>query len=110
MKTRYRNKVTLLLFALTMTFSPIMALGQGIYSKKTTPPTTTATTPTPYGANGPMLRAEGNGGDDGNPDKIEDEAMPLSDGLYLLLLAGLGYGLFIWRKGQKRVANLSTNK
>jgi hypothetical protein len=101
MKTIVRNKVTLLLFALTMTFGTGTVLGQGIYSKKTTPPTTTATTPTPYGANGGMLRAEGNGGDDGgNPDKIE--GAPLSDGLCLMFLAGLGYGLFVWRKGERR--------
>ncbi|MDR0865310.1 MAG: hypothetical protein LBO74_10340 [Candidatus Symbiothrix sp.] len=102
-KTIFRNRIALLLIA-WMTFSPIIALGQGLYSKKTE-----VKTETKDKAIGPMLRAEGNGGEDGgNPDKIEPA--PLGGGLYLLLLACLGYGLFIWRKEQKREANLSTNK
>jgi hypothetical protein len=108
MKTIVRNKVTLLLFAMIMTFGTGTVLGQGIYSNKKATPPTTATTPTPYGANGGMLRAEGNGGEDGgNPDKIE--GAPLSDGLCLMFLAGLGYGLFVWRREKKRKNNFIIN-
>jgi hypothetical protein len=117
MKTIFRNKVALLFFALIMVFDTGTVLGQGLYSKKTTTPTTTTTTttttvPNTYGGTGGMLRATGteNGGengDGGNPDKIEalEESTPLSDGLYLLIVISLGYGLFLWRRGHLPMNN-----
>jgi hypothetical protein len=95
MKTIFKNKVTLLFFALIMVFGMGTALGQGLYSKKTE-----VKTETKDNAIDPMLRASGNEGGDGDPDKIE--GAPLSDGFPFLLLAGLGYGFFIWKREQKQ--------
>jgi hypothetical protein len=113
MKTIFRNRIAQLLFTLIITFSPIMAFGQGLYNKKTEP------TPIVEEKTGVFLRAEstenketddGKEGDRGNPLKIMEEDMPLSDGLYLLLLAALGYGLFIRKKEQKQRYNLMRMK
>jgi hypothetical protein len=107
----YKNKIGLLVFAWIMMFGHVTVLGQGIYGKKTTPAVTTTTTaPNTYGGTGGMLRAngtdnsEGEDGDGGNLNKIEalEESAPLDDGLYLLVVMGLGYGMFIWKREQKK--------
>jgi hypothetical protein len=100
MKTIFRNRIAQLLFTLIMTFSPIMILGQGLYNKKSEP------TPIVEEKTGVFLRAGStqNEEDKGTPNKIEgaNEKMPFVDSLIFFTLAAWSYGLFIWKREQKR--------
>jgi hypothetical protein len=100
MKTLFRNKIALLFFALIMIFSPIIALGQGLYNKKSEQKQVVEEKTDVFLRVGSTQNEK----DKGNANKIEEtnEKMPLTDSLIFFTLAALGYGLFIWRREQKQ--------
>jgi hypothetical protein len=88
MKTINKNRIASLLFAMIMTFSPVIALGQGIYENKTE-------------QTQPALRAGStvNQEDSGNASKlVAKKNTPISETMLFFAIACLGYGWFVWRR------------